>query len=208
MDYKKTTFLRALIIYDDIANYHNDLNKAEDWNQKLRLLKNCLIALDIFRDSFGYLSFLIKENTNLAETGRALRRRLSFINHLRNKISGHLDQDLLHKAVQWEPFIFSYNLKSNQEGRLILAYKTLLESGINSYIDQESRQKVFDTEIDLFYPPDQALFFNYIGELNKESLDFLQTILHKLENEIDHWTADQILEMAQKAGLTDFKLKK
>lgn len=208
MDNIKSTYLRALILFDDITNYHNALNNEIDWSKKFRLFKNCFIALDIFRDSFNDFSSLISGNQELIGLGRNLRKKLEFINHLRNKISGHLDPKLLERAVEWEPHIFAVEMSSKKEAQILLTYKTLLESGINSFIDNDSNQKVFETEIDLFYPPNRKLFFDYMGELNLNSIYYLGAIIDILENKIEFWSNDKMLEMAYKAGMTDFNLKK
>jgi hypothetical protein len=207
MDDVKSTYLRALILLDDITNYHNALIDEIDWNKKFRLFKNCFVALDIFRDSFDNFSLFVSDNQELINLGRDLKKKLKFIIHLRNKISGHLDQKLLQKAAEWEPYIFAVEIRSKKEAQILLIYKTLLESGINSFIDNDSNQKVFETEIDLFYPPNQKLFFDYIGELNMKSIYYLEIIIDILENKIEFWTNDKILEMANKAGMTDFSLK-
>jgi hypothetical protein len=150
---------------------------------------------------------LLRENAALSNKARDLKRRLQFINHVRNIISGHLAENLLEKAVQWEPCIFFDKTKDNESLQLSLVYKTLLESAINSFIDKESMQKVFSTEIDLLYPSNQRLFFNYIEELNSYSIYLLNEIVHILRNKITFLDEKQALLASVKAGETDFRLK-
>jgi hypothetical protein len=203
----KKTYVRVILLKNDISNYHQDLKDEQDFTKKLRLFNNCFVALDILRDSFSHFSLLIKNEAELIEKARSLKKRLKFINHLRNRISGHFDEVVLEKAIQWEPQIFSQENRNNEEGKLLLIYKSLIESAINSYVDEKSKQKEFDTEIDLFYPPDQKLFFNYIGEINTDAIAFL-TVLENLNNkQIEYWSRDKMFEMAIKAGETDFNLK-
>jgi hypothetical protein len=204
----KEIYLRIILIKDDILTYHQDLTDEENWIKKLRLFKNCFVALDILRDSFRHFDFLLKDEKELSLKAKNLRSRLEFINHLRNRISGHLDEKVIAKAVQWEPSIFSQDLKDNDEGRRLLVYKSLIESAINSYIDIDSRQKEFDSEIDLAYPPNRELFFNYVGKLNCDALDFLKEIEIVQKGKIDFWKKNELFEMAKKAGETDFNLKK
>lgn len=206
MDKQKTTYLRALILLDDISSYHQSLNNEDDWSKKMRLFKNCFVALDIFRDSFRSFSSLLSDNTDLSDKARDLKKRLLFINHIRNIISGHLAENLLEKAVQWEPYIFSCEVKENESAQLFLAYKTLLESAINSFIDKESKQKVFNTEIDLLYPPNQTLFFNYVGGLNIDSIYLLGEVLKILRDKIVFLDKKAVLIAYAKAGDTDFRL--
>lgn len=208
MDKQKTTYLRAIILKNDISIYHQALEDEKDWNKKIRLLKDCFIALSLFKDSCSHFSKFVKNNKDLVVKIRSLKKRLPFIKHLRNKISGHLDEKLLEKAVEWEPMIFSKKIKDNEYGKLFLIYKTLLESGINSFVDKDFKQKVFNKEIDITYPPDQTLFFNFIGTLNLETIDFLTELIKLLDKSNEYWKDDQMIEMVQKASKTSFDLNK
>ncbi|MGM1057465.1 MAG: hypothetical protein ACQEWG_16385 [Bacteroidota bacterium] len=208
MENYKSTYLRTIILIDDISSYHIELDEVENWNKKLRLLKNCFVALDILRDSFIHYNGLVKEDDVLVKQAKDIKKRLQFINHVRNKVSGHLDRSILEKAVQWEPQIFKKANHTNQEGQLLLTYKTLLESAINSYIDNDSVQKIFKTEIDLFYQPDQTLFLNFMGELNQDAINFLTNIKNLIADRIEFWGDHQLIEQAIIAGNTDFRLKK
>lgn len=207
MEKLKTKYIRAIILKDEILAYHTELNAEKDWNRKVRLFKNCFVSLDIFRDSLNSFKDFLKEDQELALKSRSLRKKLQFINHIRNKISGHLDEVVLEKLVQWEPFIFNEGFKGNNEAKLLLVYKSLLESAINSYINNDSNQKIFKTEIDLLYPENQTLFFNYIGDLNIDSISFLDVIIDKLDSRIDHWDKSQMETFATRSGKTDFNLK-
>lgn len=203
----KETYVRVILLKDDISIFHQDLNDEEDFSKKLRILKHCFVSLDILRDSFRHFAFIIKNEEELIKKAKSLKKRLEFINHLRNKISGHLDEKVITKAIQWEPFIFSKDLIENEKARIFLIYKSLIESSINSYIDCNSNQSVFDTEIDLAYPPDQKLFFNYVESLNLDAIDFLTEIEIIIMNTIKFWDEAELFEMAKKAGETDFNLK-
>jgi len=134
----KTKYLRLLILQDDIKYHQEGIKQPTDLITLFRLIKSCLIPLDILRDSFGHFNELTRKSTELIEQSRSLKKRLNFINHLRNNVGGHLNEILLEKAVEWEPFVFHKSNQSNSEGQLTIAYKTLLESAINSYIDSES----------------------------------------------------------------------
>lgn len=207
MDRLKAKYVRAIILKDDIVSFHTELNAEQNWSKKMRLFKNCFTCLAIFRDSMSCYTEFCREDSALSLMSRDLRKRLEFVTHIRNKISGHLDDVILEKLVQWEPFIFSKLSQGNENGQLILVYKSLLESAINSYLDSESQQRVFKTEIDLFYPKNATLFFNYVGDLNVDSIDFLKLMLDKLDEKIEYWDHSQLEKMATRAGQTDFNLK-
>ena len=208
MDKLKTKYLRAIILKNEITEHHKKLNDEQDFIKKMILFKNCFVTLDILRDSFSHFNEIQNENNKLAEKSRSLKKRLKFTNHIRNKISGHLEEDLLEKAIQWEPQIFKAATKNNKEFQIILSYKTIIESAINSYLDENLKQKVFDTEIDLLFTPNRTLFYNYIGEINIDSINYLSEIILILENKIEFWADEKMYEMAKKAGETEFKLKK
>jgi hypothetical protein len=203
----KALYLKAMILLDDISNYHEELGRDEEWSKKLRHFKNCFVSLDILRDSLKSFNILLIENATLIVHRDKLRKELEFINHLRNKIGGHLDDKVLEKAVQWHPFIFSEKIQDNKEAQIFFMYTSLIESSINSFIDVSGVQKKFGTEIDLIYPPYQKTFFNYIGELNISSIEFLAKLLIVLKSKIDFWHDDDMVLMAMKAGETDFNLK-
>lgn len=207
LDKLKAKYLRAIILKHEITEHHKKLNDEHDFMKKMILFKNCFITLDILRDSFSYFSEIQDGNNKLTEKSRSLRKRLRFTNHIRNKISGHLEEKLLEKAIQWEPLIFRAETKDNKDFQIFLSYKTLIESAINSYLDDNSKQKVFNNEIDLFYQPNRTLFYNYIGKINEDSISFLNEITLILENKIDFWTDENMHEMAKKAGETNFNLK-
>ena len=125
-------------------------------------------------------------------------------------MSGHLDGDLLLRAVQWEPLIFNQEGKGKREFQVTFAYKTVLESAINSYIDPSDKevQKEFGTEIDLAYPPDVTLFFNYLRDLNFDCIKWIDEMLMILDKSIKYNGEKERLDLAKIAGLTDFNLKK
>lgn len=208
MEKLKSKYLRAIILKNEINEHHQKLNDEQDFFKQIILFKNCFITLDILRDSFGFFNDIQDKNNKLIEKSRSLKKRLKFINHIRNKISGHLEEKIIEKAIQWEAQIFRAKTKDNKEFQVTLIYKTLIESAINSYLDENSRQKVFDTEIDLFYKPNRVLFYNYIGEINIDSISFLNNIISILENKIHFWTEGQMYEMAKKTAETDFDLNK
>jgi hypothetical protein len=64
----------------------------------------------------------LKNGKELTEKAKSLKKRLEFINHLRNKISGHIDEKVIEKAIQWEPFFLPKTSLNNyhSDGRLIL----------------------------------------------------------------------------------------
>lgn len=202
----KANYVRCLILRHDLQCFHDELSNEPDYTKKLRLLRNCFTSLNVVKESLNDFSFIIKNNKNLVTKAKRLKKRYEFITHLRNKAYGHLDQLLLEKAAQWEPHIFHAKAKDNDAG-LMFAYKSLLESAINSYVDNESNQKVFGTEIDLTYPSNETLFLNYVGDLNLDTIKILNEISKDISRGINFLDDKGVLTAAIDASDTDFKLK-
>ena len=156
--------LGLFLMKDELSNFHQLMVLEENPFKMFRLIKQNLITLNTFFESLDRHNVIIKENPDLKELTRSIRKRKGLIIHMRNKIGGHLDDDVLIRSAQWIPYIFHEKSKENREFQIGLSYKALLETSINSYIDlnDNEKQKEFGTEIDLGYPPDQSLFFNYL----------------------------------------------
>ncbi|MCU7552843.1 hypothetical protein OCK74_27235 [Chitinophagaceae bacterium LB-8] len=200
-------YIRAILVKDDIKYYHKLLDNQSEIGEQFRLIKYCLVHLNVLRESINDFNFIIKDRYDLSSKAREIKRKLEFVNHLRNKISGHLDSKVLNNAIQWEPHIFHVNIKDEETVQLLLIRKSLLESAINSYIDNDGNHKVFRTEIDFNFPKDKTLFLNFLGELNESSIAWLDDMAKLIKEKIDFWDNSKIIEMAKRAGETDFNLK-
>lgn len=205
----KEQYARALILKHEISAYHKELSKDKSLPEKWNTFVDCFIKLDILRDSLKYYDEIMKNRKDLQPLAKGLRKRLDFINHLRNKVSGHLDELVLKRALEWDPMIFQKSCEKNEKLQLILLYKALLESAIHSYLDQNRKKEqiAFKDKIDLLIPEDVSVFYNFIGELNKDCIEFLSNIITHISEEIEYWDKECILKIAIKAGKTDFNLK-
>ncbi len=86
--------------------------------------------------------------------------------------------------------------------------RAVIEASINSFLDEEGIQKIFRTEIDLMYPPDFNIFYEYLWKAVTESIDWLSLSLSIASSEIKYHDQNEIFEIAAVAGLTEFDLKK
>jgi hypothetical protein len=209
MENLKQNYIKLLILHDEISSFHTKLNEELDFVEKLRLFRCNFVVLKNFQDSLSNFNFIIKNHPELQIIRKDLQKRLEFINHLRNKIKAHLDMKIIDKLVEWEPVIFKDMMKEEKykKTQLMFIYKSLLESGINSYIDENSNHKVFDFEIDLMLPSNQTVFFNYIGKLNFDSINFLESTLLLVEKNIVFLDNENFLKASLAAGRTNFNLK-
>jgi hypothetical protein len=201
--------LNLIVLEDELQYFHHALNTETDCFKKFRLIKQNLISLNTFLETIRSFNEYLKDNEQLKSKTRSIRKRGGLINHMRNKIGGHLDENLLYRAAQWTPIIFSKISKENRELQVGLAYKTIIEASINSYIDLSDNeiQKEFGTEIDLSYSPDTTLFYNYLGNLNLDSIDWISSIIEIVEKDFQYFDNIETSHQSKIAGFTDFNLK-
>lgn len=206
---EKANFLNLLLLKDDLIHFHRLLDRptknTDDWLHKLRNTRQVFLILDNVREAA--LKINLKGTKTYTEHTRQIRKTLSFVNHFRNKAIGHLDHTLLERAVQWHPSLFSTDHKDDEEFRIIEGHRAVIESSINSFIDEGGKQKIFETEIDLMYPPDHDLFYQYLWKVVTDSIEWLSNSLAILSAEIKYHTRDEMGEIAAIAGQTEFNLK-
>lgn len=204
-------YVRALIIRADIDRNGFAFSKAAEINdlqECFRLLKNAFLAYSMLYDSLKSFSKYTIGQDELSQQMKNLRVKMEFMNHLRNKCSGHLDDIILDKAIQWEPSLFSKPIVES-EHHIYLIYKTLLESAINSFLDERGVQKYFKTEIDLFYPDNWELFIKFMADSQIASFVFLDRIIEVIKPNLKVLeNREDIMLQALIAGETDFTLPK
>jgi len=152
------------------------------------------------------ISTLYKENRNLSEKYAPLKERVKFFSYLRNKFIGHVATELVEKALEWKPEI-RISLHEEYDPKLILLYNwALLETAINSYVDQSGNHKIFASETDLNYPRDNKRFRDILIATIDEAADFMadaDTILRAEIPEVEgFWHA---IRLYLKAGRTKFE---
>jgi len=179
-------YLRLLIIRQDIdknGHAYAVAANAKDGLECFRLLKNGFLAYSMLNDALKTLSIYTMGDEDMVSMRNSIRPKLEFMNHLRNKCSGHLDEVVLDKAIQWEPSLFITE-NVNDEHYISIVYKALLESAINSYLDENDCQKYFRSEIDLCYPQDWKRFIEFMNECEHQSLNFIDSILTKIKPQL------------------------
>ena len=186
----------------ELASKDNDILKC------FRLLKNTFVSYSILFDSLKHLGTYCKENQEIALILKELRNKLELMNHLRNKMSGHLDNEIIDKAIRWQPTLFSQSAVDNKKV-LPICYFGLLEASLNSFMDNSRKQKYFYHEMDVCYPPDWNEFTTFLSDTYSLSLAYLSKIkgiiLPKLELA---QTQEDILLKAIWASDTDFLVSK
>lgn len=207
----KTEYVKATFIYDDIMFYHEHLQKeardAEDLIKKYQYVKAIMIPLSLLYKNLKSWTKLTKDNDELVVLQKTLYVKLEFANHLRNKVSAHIENEVLSNTVQWEPLIFQDSSKKNKTAQRLVMYQSLLESSINSYQDDKTeQQKIFQEEIDLNLPYYADMFFEYLYQIVEESLRYLNILISTIDFKIRYFNGLPI-DLMRTASETKFKLK-
>lgn len=205
---EKAQFIRLTILLHDLVCYDKDLQEQisdkESLIRKFRNTRNVFISLHNLRDALNDVQ--VSKDQEFISRTRALRRKLDFIGHVRNKGVGHIDKELLKRAAQWSPEIFYENTKDNADYLIFECYRALLQTSINSHLNNIGEHKVFTSTIDLLYPPNAAEFFHYLSEIVNDSIKWLSEASETTKSRIHFHSRDQILELAEIAAQTNFDL--
>ncbi|QXI32141.1 hypothetical protein [Pseudomonas promysalinigenes] len=208
---EKSIWLSLSVIAYDLRHYDEQLkreiNSTDSATWWLRCTSDIFVALKNLNDLLSRSSKLsgFKESTDLLAKTKLLHRRVDFVNHVRNRFGGHLDPVVTERAAQWAPEIFYAD--ANRETLVFLSYRALLEASINSFLTPDGQQKLFNHEIDLLYPPDRKEFFEFLGSVVIDSLDWINHALRFLDSVIIRHDSTKIAELACIAGQTNFDLR-
>ncbi|HAR44090.1 MAG TPA: hypothetical protein DCS07_15900 [Bdellovibrionales bacterium] len=208
---EKSIWLSLSVIDYDLRYYDKQLRRpieaAEHSIWWLRCTRDIFVVLKNLNDVLVRVKKLpgLKDAPEFNAKTKALNKKVDFINHVRNKSAGHLDPFLTERAVQWAPEIFHES--ANREMLVFLCYRALLEASINSFLAPDGRQKLFDHEIDILYPPDRKEFFNFMWGVVSDSLIWVAEALQFFEATIIRHGSAMVAEMACIAGQTNFDLK-
>ena len=191
--------------------HHENLQKeakdAEELIIKYQHVKAIMLPLALLYKNLKTWTKLTKDNDGLMILQKALCDKLEFANYMRNKISAHIENEILCNTVQWEPLIFQDYSKKDKTAQRLVLYRSLLEASINSYQDDKTgKQKIFQKEIDLNLPYYAEMFFEYLYQTVEESLHYLSMLIPIIDLKIRYFTGLPE-DLMRAAGETNFKLK-
>lgn len=208
--YLKSQYIKVSIIYDDLSLYDN-IFYAERGNldsicKMYQATKNSFLPLALLKSYINGWGLYHANDAYINALKDKIIPGLEFANHVRNKITGHIENDVIENSVQWEPTIFQDSLKDNELMQRFLLYRSILESAINSYIDANGKHKIFKQEIDIIYPDTCKLFYTYHMQLIKDSLEYLRKLKNTMNSKIIYFHGLPA-NLIKNAGETDFKTK-
>jgi len=170
------------------------------------LVKQAFVAIANLVDFELTVRSMYAENRGLSAIYAKASKEFDFTKYLRNKFIGHIKPELLEKAIEWKPEL-RYMLKNTDKPEVMFMYNLwVLETAINTYVNPNGNHKVFESEIDLVYPPDLKRFLIFLTHVVKSSIEYLEALSLVLGNKIEMLDlTQQDLEHWLTAGKTDFE---
>ncbi|WP_321467842.1 hypothetical protein [Halarcobacter sp.] len=173
------------------------------------LIKHAFLTIANFVDFELTVRTLYKVHNELSKNFKKFSKEYEFAKYLRNKFVGHIKYELIEKAIEWKPEL-RYSLQRIEEDGIMFIFNIfILETAINTYVDENGKHKIFDSDTDLVYPPDLKRFMIFLTNIIRSSIDYLTKlsfilkqdieILDPEKQNIEHWIA---------AAKTEFKFIK
>lgn len=203
-------FLQAKVLKADLVSIDAKFTDTGIGDMpSMVLLKQSLISVANFFDFEVTIRRMYSSYPELSEYYRSFLKECEFAKYLRNKFVGHLKQELVNKALEWNPEIRMFLNKMDEPAAAYIVNQLILETAINTYVDGEQKHKVFDSETDLNYPPDSTRFLKFLTLVIRSSIAFLEKYIEirqeDVQTEIDEASGlEGMLKLATKAGKTDF----
>lgn len=208
----KSQYIKAVMIYDDLSIYNKGFCVERDnidsvWKM-YQATKNSFLPLALLWANINNWGKYYRNDEAMIKLQKKIRPGLEFANHVRNKITAHIESDVINNSVQWEPFIFHNDIKNKESDQQIRIYKSILESSINSYTcPQTGKHKIFKKEIDIFNHETCNEFYTYMIKLIKNSLKYLDKLKNKINSQIIYFDGSPA-NLIKEAAATNFETKK
>lgn len=181
-------FINASLILDDLKRDYSDYQKGKTGNQTVLDVSTCLSAI---RRSLITFSNLNKFGSNYCKyqpcdlfcSKSEGKKKLQFLSLLRNKIGGHLDNDVMAFVDQIDPFIFTKRSLQSEASSISHIYISLFDSGVN-YVNSEL--KLFEGRIDIrkdFYKDNG--FIAMVEKMYKDTIGYFEKVLPVIKEKLN-----------------------
>ncbi|PMH00878.1 hypothetical protein [Vibrio lentus] len=204
-------FVQAKILRADLVSIDTQFMESGIGDMpSMILLKQSLVSVANLFDFEVTIRRIYRDNSELSELYRTFSKECEFAKYLRNKFVGHLKQELINKALEWNPEIRIMLTKMDEPMVSYFVNNLVLETAINTYVDSEQKHKIFDSETDLNYPPDNTRFLKFLTFVIQSSIAFLDKYIEirqvALQTEIDEASGlEAMLKLGVEAGKTEFE---
>ncbi|WP_428406850.1 hypothetical protein [Hyphococcus sp.] len=144
--------------------------------QWMLIVKQALIVAANLADLEPSVRHLYKNRPALAAEFKNHEKAYGFAKYVRNILVGHVNDDLLAKAFEWKPELLQL-LADNDDRTGFLINIFVLETALNTYVDQNENHLVFNGDTDLAYPPDWNRFLGFLEGVVRGGIAFSKLIV-------------------------------
>ena len=196
-----------MVAQHDLLAAHQALSDGPgSMNMRLLLIRHIILEIANVADLAAISGSLYQNNPDLGELHKLIRKPLEFFKYLRNVYVGHFSPGLTDKTFEWLPYANEL-LGSVEPNRQLGLSWFALETAINTYADVENGHKVFESDTDLNYPPDQTRFFNFLGETAVGSISYVSALIAVAFPYVSVPSLEEeLLRLSTEAGKTDFSV--
>jgi len=196
-----------MIAHHGLSTAHEALEAGPtSVSMRLVLMRHLIMEIANVADLAAISGALYKDNPDLGELHRSIRKALEFFKYLRNVYVGHFVPDLTDKTFEWIPQTNALLGGADLNEQYVVGWFAL-ETAINTYSDPETGHKVFDSDTDLNYPPNLTRFLNFLGETVLAAIAYLVrliTVTRSYAQVPD--LQENMFQMAVAAGQTEFSV--
>jgi hypothetical protein len=197
----------GMIAHHGLSTAHEALEAGPtSVSMRLVLMRHLIMEIANVADLAAISAALYKDNPDLGELHKPIRKSLEFFKYLRNVYVGHFVPDLSDKTFEWIPYTNALLGSTDINARFGVSWFAL-ETAINTYSDPETGHKIFDSETDLNYPPDHTRFLNYLGDTVLQSITYVERLTAVTRSNVHiPDLQENMLQMALNAGQTEFSI--
>lgn len=204
-------YIRAQILRADLIAIDDSFTEKGLPNiEAILLLKQAFIAVANFSEFENSIRAIYPSNPELSALYKGFSKECEFAKYLRNKFAGHIKQELINKSIEWKPEIRMF-LENMDDGKVMhMVNLFILETAINTYVNADGNHRIFDSETDLMYPPDNTRFLIFLTNVIRSTIKYLNMYIEltnqNMKGEIED--SGNIKKHALKAGKTAFNFIK
>lgn len=199
-------FIKARLILADLLEIDKHYEETGFGNMtSIVLFKQVLIATANLVDFELTIRPLYAKYRDLSALYSTTGREFEFAKYLRNKFAGHIKPELIDKAIEWRPEL-AYQIKGTEQQDMYFINLFILETAINTYVNDDGTHKVFESETDLLYPPDMTRLLIFLTKIVKAGIAYLEKLIEALSEEIQFPDVNELdMKLWFEAGKTEFK---
>ncbi len=199
--------IKVFLLKSDLIQIDKSLDEPiEEGMLKILLIKNIFITISNLVDFELSLRSMYRENPHLSKIYKQAKKEFEFAKYIRNKYVGHIKDELIVKSIEWRPELKYFYSKDKDSNMGYIYNLFILETIINTYVDNNGKHRIFDTDTDLTYPENMTRFLDYLYFTVQTGIKFLTEVTNTLESKINLIAiTDADKDDWIKAGQTDFQ---